>query len=211
MRTNQDSARSSGKFFARIPPAEKEKTSEDVMNEVIAHFDGGRYQKSVEKLDEAIEINSHEPLTNVLYYYRANAKSKLGDFVSAVIDYNEAIAYAPKKSHYYYHRANAHYQNESYENAEKDYLAYMKIEGESADIHMKLGFLKQGENALKGAVSEFTKAITLNPKLAEAYFLRGAVYLRVLMHEQGCEDMQKAAELGHERADRRYTKYCENN
>lgn len=203
-----DSTSPNGKFFMKMPNLEPEPTSEDFMKEAIVHFDGGRYTKAIEKLDKAIEINTYVQLTDILYYYRANAKAKMGAHKAAIIDYNEAIAAVATKSHYYYHRAYAHYENGDFENAEGDFRTYMTMEGESADIYMKLGFLKQKEQDLRGAIQSFTKAIEFNPKLAEAYYLRGGIYLQVLLRDKGCADMQQAINLGHEKAARQHQTYC---
>ena len=203
-----DSTKTEGKFFMKVSNLEPEPTSEDFMKEAIVHFDGGRYTKAIAKLDEAIEINTYAQLTDILYYYRANAKAKMGTHQSAIIDYNEAIAAVSTKSHYYYHRAYAHYENKDYENAEKDFRTYMRMEGESADIYMKIGFLKQKEGDLRGAIKSFSKAIEFNPKLAEAYYLRGGIYLQVLLRDKGCMDMQKAADMGHEGAAKQQGIYC---
>ncbi len=205
----KDTSKPSPKYFISLASSSNDTTAEDLMKEAVLHFDGGRFARAVNSLDQAIKINEYPQLTNILYYYRANAKAKLQQFEAAIIDYNEAIAFANNKSHYYYHRAYAHFENENFENAEKDFTTYMAMEGESADIYMKLGFLKQKENDLHGAIASYSKAIILQPKLAEAYFLRGAIYLQVLLHQKGCKDMKKAADLGHERADRRYSKYCD--
>ena len=204
----EDTVPPKGKFFMKVPDTEPEKTSEDFMKEAVVHFDGGRYAQAVSLLDEAIKINEYPQLTDILYYYRANANAKLGKQEAAIQDYNEAIAKTAVKSHYYYHRAYAHYENEDYENAENDFRTYMAMEGESADIYMKLGFLKQKESDLRGAIKSFSKAIEFNPKLAEAYYLRGGIFLQVLLRDKGCQDMKIAADLGHEKAASQYTIYC---
>jgi len=203
-----DSAIGSKKYFAQLPPAEQEKTSEDFMKEAIVHFDGTRYHKSIECLDQAIEINEFTQLTSILYFYRAVSKSKLNNYTEAIDDYTQAIHHNPRKSKYIYHRGLAYFQTGAYENARKDFETTLNMDGANADIYVKLGFLKQQDNELKAAIDDYSKAIELNPKFATPYYYRGLIYLQVLMPDKACNDLQKAMELGHPTAYRQYEKYC---
>lgn len=183
---------------------------EDLMKEAIVHFDGGRYAKSIELLDEAIKVNKFEQLTDILYYYRAISKTKINQYSEALADYSKAIETNPYKSKYFYHRGLTYFQIGNYEQAKNDFTTTLSMDGENADIYVKLGFLKQQENDLKGAIEDYTKAITFNSKLGDAYYYRGLIYLQVLLPEKACTDLQKATDLGHPLALRHYDKYCDN-
>ena len=187
---------------------EKEKNAEDLMKEAIAHFDGGRYSKSVSKLDKAIEINEFNQLKDILYFYRAVSKTKMNNYSAAIEDYNAAIKANPYKSKYIYHRALAYFQTANYKNAEIDFQKSLTIDGENADIYLKLGFLKQQQNDLRGAIKDYSKAIKLNPNLADSYYYRGVIYLQVLSRDKACIDLKTAADLGHQAASKKYDKYC---
>ena len=47
----------------------------------------------------------------------------------------------------------------------------------------------------EGAVEAFSKAIELNPKMAEAFVLRGTVYGHLLRHREALDDFNKAIEI----------------
>lgn len=185
------------------------KNSEKLMQEAIVHFDGGRYAKSVECLDEAIKANEFEQLSDILYYYRAVSKTKMNLLAEAIQDYSTAITLKPSKSKYLYHRGIVYFQIGDYEKAKNDFLSTLAIDGGNADIYLKLGFLKQQENDLQGAIEGYTKAIEFNSKLADAFYYRGLIYLQVLLPEKACMDLQKAVDLGHVLAARQYDKYCD--
>jgi len=196
------------KYFAKLPPPTTEKNAEILMKEAIVHFDGGRYQKSIEILDEAIEINAFPQLTSILHFYRAVSKVKINQYEAAIEDYSKAILFNPKKSKYIYHRGLAYFQLSQYELAKKDFQTTLVMDGGNADIYVKLAFLKQQENDLKGAIQDYTKAIEFNPKFSAPYYYRGLIYLQVLLHDKACLDLKKAADLGHSLALRQYDKYC---
>lgn len=207
--TNTDSTTTDKKYFAQLPATEPEKTSEDFMKEAIVHFDGERYNKSIECLNTAIEINEFPQLTAILYFYRAVSKSKMNNYTEAINDYTKAISENPRKSKYIYHRGLAYFKTGAYEDARKDFETTLSMDGANADIYVKLGFLKQQDNELKAAIQDYSKAIELNPKFATPYYYRGLIYLQVLMPENACEDLQKAMQLGHPTAYRQYEKYCD--
>ena len=51
-------------------------------------------------------------------------------------------------------------------------------------------------NDYKSAIVDYTRAIELNDRFAEAYFNRGLARLYVGSTEQGIADLSKAGELG---------------
>lgn len=61
------------------------------------------------------------------------------------------------------------------------------------------------------AISQYTKAIDLYPRLKEAYYNRGLVLIYLKDKEKGCMDMSKAGELGIEDAYKVISKYCDQN
>lgn len=63
-----------------------------------------------------------------------------------------------------------------------------------------LTYLRLGNDHL--AIEAFSKAIELNPKLAEAYSRRGGIYYKLGDHERGVEDTKAAARLGYRPARR---------
>ena len=59
-----------------------------------------------------------------------------------------------------------------------------------------------------GAVSDYTKAIELDPKFSEAYFNKGLILIYLNIKTSGCEDMSTAGELGIQDAYRVLERYC---
>ena len=60
----------------------------------------------------------------------------------------------------------------------------------------------------RGAISDFTKAIELNPKYATAYYNRGISKLTLQDINGGCLDLSKAGELGLEKAYEKIKEKC---
>lgn len=197
------------KYFAVVPEKESKITSETLMKEAITHFDGQRYQRSIDLLNEAIDSNTHEPLVPILYYYRAVSKMKVRQVKTAIEDYTVAIKASPYKAKYHYHRGLAYFELQDFVAARRDFERTLAINGGDADLYVKLGFLKQQENDLHGALADYNKATELAPNFAQPYYYRGLIYLQVLLPEKACMELQKAAHLGHVQAARKEKEYCQ--
>ena len=196
-------------YFAVVPEEEPPVTSETLMQEAITHFDGQRYQRSIDLLNEAIDSNNHAPLVPVLYYYRAISKMKMRQLESAIDDYSQAIKASPYKAKYYYHRGLAYFELQQFGAARQDFERTLKLEGADADLYVKLGFLKQQDNDLHGALADYNKAIEFNPQFAQPYYYRGLIYLQVLLPEKACADLQQAAKLNYGPAMSKVREYCD--
>jgi len=70
------------------------------------------------------------------------------------------------------------------------------------------GLAKAKLGDYKGAISDYNKAIELNPKLADAYYDRGVVKLLLGQKDSGCLDLYKAGELGFDKAYEVIKEYC---
>jgi tetratricopeptide (TPR) repeat protein len=196
------------KYFAALPQEQTPISAEVLMKQAIAHFDGQRYQRSIDLLNEAIDSNQHEQLVPVLYYYRAVSKMKMRQVAAAVEDYSAAIEASPYKAKYRYHRGMAYFELKKYAKAREDFERTLTMEGGDADLYVKLGFLKQQENDLHGALADYSKALEFNPQFDQPYYYRGLIYLQVLLPEKACADLHEAARLGHAQAGEKLRKYC---
>ncbi|MEL7079523.1 MAG: tetratricopeptide repeat protein, partial [Cyanobacteria bacterium J06582_2] len=65
----------------------------------------------------------------------------------------------------------------------------------TADDFFKRGLDKQNEEDTLGAIADYSKAIELNPDLAEAYVNRGNAYLNLGEYQEAIADYNKAIEL----------------
>lgn len=182
--------------------------AEDLMKEAIVHFDAGRLPTCLTKLNEAIAINTFQQLKDILYFYRAICKSKMNRAAEAIEDYNKAVQYNPKKIKYRYYRGLAFFRIGNYAKAELDFEYSLEHQGNNADLLLKIGFLKEQNEELQAAINYYSQAIEQQPNLSEAYYLRGLLHLRVLLHEKACQDLKKASQLQHPAAEEVFQKYC---
>ena len=65
-----------------------------------------------------------------------------------------------------------------------------------AEAHNKLGLIYEQEGKFADAIYEYSKALELRPKFAEAYYGRGLSYFLLNDYEKAWEDVQLARLLG---------------
>ena len=84
-------------------------------------------------------------------------------------------------------------------------LAYTK----TAEDYFNSGYAKaELKKDYRGEIQDYTKAIELNPKDAEAYYNRGLTKITSGQKDSGCLDLSKAGELGLAGAYEAIKKYC---
>jgi len=82
--------------------------------------------------------------------------------------------------------------------------------GQTAKEYFDRGNSKALLRDYDGAISDYAKAIEMNPKLTEAYFYRGLLKVILLdQKESGCLDLSKAVALGDERAVKAMKEHCQ--
>ena len=74
--------------------------------------------------------------------------------------------------------------------------------------YFNIGIAKADKGDNVGAISEYSKAIDIDPKFAIAYFYRGLVKLKLKQKNKACLDFSKAGELGYEMAYETINKSC---
>jgi Flp pilus assembly protein TadD len=130
------------------------------------------------------------------YFYRAYAKSALGDKQGAIADYNQAIAINPRDSEAYYNRGNAKSDLGDKQGAIADYNQAIAIIPRFSEAYCLRGNAKDDLGDKQGAIADFNQAIAINPKYSEAYFLRGTAKGDLGDKQGACSDYKMAASLG---------------
>ena len=83
-----------------------------------------------------------------------------------------------------------------------------KVNAESADFYFDRAFKKGEEGDYYGAISDFTKAIEINPSDAEAYNNLGVTKENLGDLNGACADWRKASSLGNDLATKSLRNQC---
>ena len=192
------------------------KSSEDYRNEANKLEQKEKFKEAILLLDKAIE---KDPSNIKALLDRAVDKSTIEDFKGAIDDYSKVIDLDSDNGLSYLNRGKNKKRLEDYKGAITDFdrsistkggeLIYMdKVEnsfvktGFEYDIKMEEIKFERGIayyyiDSLKRAFDDFNFCIQKNFELPDSYYWRGLIYLSYNMKYEGCNDLNKAMELGY--------------
>lgn len=207
------------------PPTEDKPLSdadEKLFAEKIAEgndfFKAGKYGAAVRAYTAALKFKPNDART---YFMRGNAYANVSQYKQAtdnfaIANYSKAIQLNPNFAKAYRNRGIVYRQYQglfsSYKLAIPEFDKAIELNPNDAltyfyrgaayakwgDSHVTLHQSKERDeisNEYAHALQDLGKAIELNPNLADAYSLRGKVYVRVQQNEQALQDLDKAIAL----------------
>lgn len=123
------------------------------------------------------------------FWVRSNHQEQLSELSAAIKSSNDSSLVL--------HRGRMYLALGRSKLAKKDFDSYIKTDTTNAKVfvHRAATRFPMG---LTGIVSDCTKAIALDPNEKYAYFLRGIAYYGLEEKQKGCDDFQKAIDLGFE-------------
>jgi tetratricopeptide (TPR) repeat protein len=114
------------------------------------------------------------------YYYRASAKSDLGDQQGAIADYKQVIAINPQYIQAYVNRGRIKDALGDKQGSSADYSQAIAGYSQAIDInpldtkaYARRGSVKSELGDMQGAIADYSQAIATNTEFAPAYGLRG--------------------------------------
>ncbi len=166
-------------------------------------------QGAIEDFTKAIELDNNANNSSEYYFNRATSKTRLQDYLGAILDYNIIIENNPKWTECYISRGNNKRELKDYRGAISDYNKAIVIEPKNASAYFYRGYAKYYLNDFKGAIIDYTISIKFEPKNAATYYNRGLAKFKLKQKNNGCIDMSKAGELGYEKAYEAIREYCQ--
>ncbi|MDR4497108.1 MAG: tetratricopeptide repeat protein [Candidatus Scalindua sp.] len=166
-----------------------------------AYRTNGQYDLAVSDYTRVLEVY---PEDEFAWFDRGDTYMKNGDYDKAIFDYTIVLGMVPEDEEALLSRAEAYVKNGQYDEADKDASKLIYKEGKSvfeADAYNLRGMARVGKAELgKGkhewALSDYSKAIELSPKFAEAYNNRGNVHYKLNQKGKALNDFIKAKDLG---------------
>lgn len=139
--------------------------------------------------------NQFTEMNSINQVIRGDAKSKLGNYQAAIVDYNLAIACNPNDSIAYRKRAVAEINLCDYEQALLDLNKSIRINPDDGETYTYRGMGKAKQGNYVGALADFNKSIEINPFDEVAYHNRGNVKYNLRNKIGASLDWSKAGEL----------------
>jgi tetratricopeptide (TPR) repeat protein len=139
------------------------------------YFEEKNYEKAIEQFTRAIALNKE--LAEV-FYKRGYCYFEQKKNNNALADFNKAELLGIKKEEIYIKRAELYSEQNNIDKAISDLtILVTNYKTKNATVYVKLGKYATIKNDFGNASKYFSKALTLDPKLTEAYLERGKSYI----------------------------------
>ena len=163
----------------------------------VAYLESNNTQDAISDFSQAVRF---QPEEYKYWFNRANARFQAGEFNTAVQDYNEAIKLQPEVADIYVNRAAALYDMQNLEAALQDINLALQKAPDNPLVQFNAGKIYYRLDSLPQARQHLTKAVSLDKKRAEAFYLLGLLLQRQGEQQEGCTLLKQAAQLGSEAA-----------
>ncbi len=149
-----------------------------------------------------------EQTSPIPFYNRAMAHYHRGEYASAIMDFDRAIALYNKDVDYFLNRGASKFALGDFVGAKADFTELLKLNPNHADGLTNIANAEAMLNEYEPAIQHFDRALELNPNSMLAYFNRGHLHYRMNHLAQACADWQRALELGYQDASYMLNKHC---
>lgn len=136
----------------------KNPDAKELYNQGVEEYEQGDYQKSINKFDEALQI---EPKLAIAYCYRGRAKARIGDLHGARKDYIKSLRLHPNKIEISNELGDIDYLLGNYSSAIKNYNWALDINPSYATAYYKRGFAYLQLEDKQKAIEDFRKSAEL--------------------------------------------------
>jgi len=145
---------------------------DDYFERAFYYYNQGHYNSAIAYYNRVLSIDSAYAEA---YNNRANAYASLGEFLTAISDYSQALKYEhPEPGLVYYNRGNTYFDMGRYSEAINDYSAAIAAH----NSHLELIYYNRGNanfllQRYDSALADYDQAIEADPTYASAYNNRG--------------------------------------
>lgn len=154
-------------FRAGKNPNDKE--AEVLYNSGTAKAKGGDYTAAVTDFTRSLELSPY----GYTYLRRGYSLLMLKEYDKAIDDLDQAIPMLPTPELGYLTRGMCHFEQEKFDEAEKDFLEYLKKEKSNPLVFNYLAGIRFMKQDFKGAQEYYSTVISLDPDFADVYTNRG--------------------------------------
>ena len=135
-----------------------------------------------------IEVGVDDKNLADMYLNRGNAHFQMGDYGSAISDYNEAINRRPYFVAAYQNRGLAQFRLKNLDSALANFKSAIKLDDSVAQLYSLRGSVMNETGEFDQAIQEFREALLLDPKLVQAYVNRGFSYAQKRLTDKAISD-----------------------
>jgi len=181
-------------LFVSALHSQTPQTAQDYLKSGMAHFQNGETDAALADANKALELNANYVDALAL---RAALRSRKGDTVGVLADYNKIIELAPfvpGVEVVYHNRSMIRLQSKDIDGALDDLNKAIAINPKVAELFNGRAIARLQKGDTDGALADYEKAIELKPSLASALTGRGYFRYQKRDFDGALSDFSKAIE-----------------
>lgn len=171
----------------------------------VAYFCRGRsyaelkkHQEAIDDYSKALELKPHYPNA---FFRRGISYHAIGKYKEATNDFDKVSTIEPNMKKLFLKRGLSKYEMGKYREAIIDFNRELGKEDEpNIEIYYHRAMAQYAQLNFGGAIQDFDVVIEQKPHHRDAIYYRGLSYIRKGHLKEGCEDLERAEEMGEERA-----------
>lgn len=179
------------------------KLAKDYYEQGQIFYERMEYDRSIDNYTQALEIEPNGRENHKIYFDRGKAYFKNRDYEKAIYDYTRAFEMTPSsetesKFIILEARGYAYLLNKQYEESIRDYSNALKLKPRHAYakfVYNNRAWDYYNIQAFDNAITDFTKAISIDSKFASAYYGRGQTWYQKGDLERAMFDAKEALRL----------------
>jgi len=166
-------------------------------------YENMEYDESIDSFSKVLELAPAGEENNRVYYMRGRSYLKNRQYDQAIYDFTRALELTREGDKslrflIYEMRGDAYFGKNAWTKAIQDYWKAVAedVDNENAKyVYLNRGLANLNNNDPKSAIEDFDRAISIDPKLAEAYYGRGNAWLKKADPERALADAKEALKL----------------
>jgi protein O-mannosyl-transferase len=170
------------------------------LNRGIAYARQNEYDKAIEDISKAIQLDTRQTKAYYsnyarAYYNRGNMYFNQGRFDLALQDFNKCIEWNPKYGQAYFNRGNIYTDTREYDKALADFSRAAELNPRDAKPFVNRGYVFGLKKEYEKALHDFDMAVRLNPEDPGIYFNRGMLFLNMQDYVKSIESFSKTLKI----------------
>jgi tetratricopeptide (TPR) repeat protein len=179
------------------------KYSNEFYEQGLVWFGRAEYDRAIESFTKVLEMAPYGEENYKVYYNRGVAYLKNRDYEKAIYDFTKTIEMAPAKDgeivyFSFKSRGDAWQGKREYPNAVKDYSEALRLlpQHEGVErVHEARAWAALNMEKYDEAIADFTEALSIDGKMAHAYYGRGLAWYRKGDPQRAMVDAKEAVKL----------------
>ena len=166
-----------------------------------AYYKDKRLGQALETINKGIKVvpRKDKESLSMGYSFRADIRAELGDTVSAIEDYSQAIRFCPEDPDNYERRGRLYLEKDMTVESKSDFQKMVELSPGNVMGHMYLGCIANTEGDYDQAIEKFSLVMKLGPDYSSAWSFRAQSHRLKKEYAEAVDDAITAIKMDYDK------------